>query len=385
MSEVLTSSPNSTEAPLAATAPAGVVKVHRQVKFGQCEGFMPTMRKRIDAYFEENNLSPRDSPKMYVKTAIILTWVTASYIGLAFYASTWWQGLLGCVSLGFAMAAVGFNIQHDGGHGSYSRFPLVNKLMAFTLDMMGGSSFIWKRTHNVIHHSYTNVTGVDGDIDLGIFGRLSPHQKRYGFHKYQHLYLWFLYGFLTFKWQFHDDASALLRGRVGECKVPRPKPAALAGLLLGKGIFLFLAFGLPVVAGHAWYNVALGFFATQFVLGVLLSIVFQLAHCVEHASFPLPDEESDRLESAWAMHQVETTVDFARDRWLATWFTGGLNYQIEHHLFPQICHVHYPAVAKIVEETSKEFGVHYYAHPTTGGAIASHYRWLREMGRPVSA
>ena len=301
---------------------------------------------------------------MYLKTAIILTWLLATYIGLVFFAATWWQMGLCCVSLGFAMAAVGFNIQHDGGHGSYSKYPLVNKLMAFSLDILGGSSFIWKRTHNVIHHSYTNITGVDGDIDLGFLGRLSPHQDRLWFHRYQHIYLWVLYGFLTFRWQFVDDTMAVIQGRVGHCKVPRPKPGALAVLIFGKVTFLFLAFGLPLIVGHAWYHVALGYFISQFVLGVLLSIVFQLAHCVEHASFPLPDENTDRLENEWAIHQIETTVDFAREKTLATWYTGGLNYQIEHHLFPHICHVHYPAIAKIVEATANEYGCLLYTSPS---------------------
>lgn len=352
------------------------------VKFARSDGFMQALRERVDQYFVSTGQSRRDHPRMYLKTFVILSWLVLSYVGLVFWASSWLAALALSVSLGIAMAAVGFNIQHDGGHGAYSRYPWVNGVMAFTLDVLGGSSFIWKRTHNVIHHSYTNVTGVDGDIDLGILGRLSPHQPRYAFHRIQHLYLWFLYGFITFKWQFRDDYQALLTGHVGGSKVPRPKGAELALLLLGKVLFMTLAFGLPLYL-HSWYHVAMCFFAASFAQGVLLSVVFQLAHCVEHADFPLPDAATNRIENAWAVHQVETTVDFARNSWLATYFTGGLNFQIEHHLFPQICHIHYPAISKIVEATSAEFGVRYNAHPTTMSAIRSHYRWLKQMGRPV--
>jgi len=318
---------------------------------------------------------------MYLKTAIILTWLVSSYVGLVFWATTLPQGALLAVSLGVAMAAVGFNVQHDGGHGAYSKYPFINQLMAFTLDVLGGSSFIWKRTHNIVHHSYTNVTGVDGDIDLGILGRLSPHQRRFGFHRFQHFYLWFLYGFITFKWQFRDDYMALIRGRVGETRLPFPKGMDLLVLVSGKIAFLSLAFGLPLYL-HDWKYVALFFFVASFSQGVLLSVVFQLAHCVEEASFPLPEDGSQKIENAWAVHQVETTVDFARGGKIATWFTGGLNYQIEHHLFPQICHIHYPALSKIVEQTSAEYGVRYSAHPTVTAAIRSHYNWLRRMGRP---
>ncbi|MFY9254575.1 MAG: acyl-CoA desaturase [Fuerstiella sp.] len=355
----------------------------KQVKFAKCEGFMQTLRERIDAYFEVNKISKRDSPSMYLKTFIILAWLVASYVGLVFWASTPIQAVLLAVSLGTVMAAVGFNIQHDGGHGAYSKYPFVNNAMAFMLDVLGGSSFIWKRTHNIVHHSYTNVTGVDGDIDLGILGRLSPHQPRFRYHRFQHVYLWFLYGFITFKWQFRDDYMALIRGRVGETRVPTPKGMDLLVLVSGKLTFLTLAFGIPLYL-HSWQSVAACFFLASFCQGVLLSVVFQLAHCVEEASFPLPEEGTLKFENAWAVHQVETTVDFARGGKIATWFTGGLNYQIEHHLFPQICHIHYPALSKIVQETAAEHGVRYTAHPTVLAAIKSHFNWLRRMGQPIA-
>ena len=360
--------------------PAGEIQ---RVKFARADGFMNALRERVDGYFEEQNLSKRDHPRMYLKTAVILAWTVISYLSLVLWSDSILQTLASAASLGLAMAAVGFNIQHDGGHGAYSKYPFVNGLMAFTLDILGGSSFIWKRTHNIVHHSYTNVTGVDGDIDLGFMGRLSPHQKRFWFHRLQHIYLWFLYGFITFKWQFHDDVRSLVLGRVGQTKVPRPKFGELILLLTGKVLFLTLAFGLPLYL-HAWYHVALWFFVASFVQGVMLSIVFQLAHVVEEADFPMPDGDSQRIENEWAVHQVETTVDFAQGSWLARWYTGGLNFQIEHHLFPQICHIHYPAISKIVRETSEEFGVRYIAHETIWLAIGSHYRWLRELGRSNS-
>ena len=355
----------------------------KRVKFGVADGFMQTLRKRVDEYFNETNLSRHDQPRLYLKCFVILAWTALSYCALVFWASSWPVALLAAASLGAAMAGVGFNIQHDGGHGAFSKHGWINKATAFTLDILGGSSFIWKRTHNIVHHSYTNVTGVDGDIELGGLGRLSPHQPRYFFHRFQHIYLWFLYGFITFKWQFHDDTMALVKGRVGDTRVPRPNAKEWCVLIAGKLIFLTLAFGLPLML-HPWYAVAGFFFATSFVQGVLLSIVFQLAHVVEHADFPMPEGDAKRIENEWAAHQVETTVDFAQNSWLASWYTGGLNFQIEHHLFPQICHAHYPAIAKIVEETSAEYGVKYYSHPTTWSAIKSHYRWLREMGRPVA-
>lgn len=360
------------------------VRTSDPVRFGKSAGFLVTLRQRIDTYFEESGKKRRDLPQMYLKTAIIMAWFVASYVGLVFFATAVWQAALLCVSLGFAMAAIGFNIQHDGGHNAYSDSKRINNLMAMTLDLLGGSSYLWKRTHNQIHHSYTNIDGHDDDIDLGVLGRLSPHQPSYWFHKAQHVYLWFLYGFLPFKWQLYDDLGFMVHRRIAGHRYPRPKGWELAVFIGGKLMFLGWALALPLFF-HKWYVVLAAWFGVSWLQGVILSVVFQLAHVVEEADFPAPDEITNRIENEWAIHQVETTVDFARTSRLVNWFTGGLNYQIEHHLFPQICHLHYPALSQIVEETSKEFGVSYSAHQTFGAAVASHYRLLKAMGRPTSA
>lgn len=351
------------------------------VKFNRNEGFMSSLRARVDEHFDRTGQAQRDVAKMYVKTATILLWVAASYVLLVFGASAWWQAGLLAVSLGLALSAVGFNIQHDASHGAFSRFPLINRLLAMTLDCLGGSSYVWKWKHNVLHHSYTNIAGHDDDIELGGMGRLSPDLPRYKFHRFQHWYLWFLYGFIAVKWQWFDDFRNIAEGKIGSHKIPRPKGWDMAVFVLGKIFFFGMAFVLPMVF-HKWY-VVLGVYATaSFVQGVVLAVVFQLAHCVDEAKFPMPEPETGKMEYEWAIHQVLTTVDFARKSKVVGWYTGGLNFQIEHHLFPRISHVHYPAVSRIVEETCQEFGVPYAANETFLGAVASHYRFLKRMGQP---
>ena len=350
------------------------------LKFGDSEGFLTSLRRKVDDYFATSGKPRRDCWQMYVKTAVIAAWTLGSWAILVFVASNWWQALLASFSLGMAMSGVGFNIQHDGGHLAYSKHRWVNRLMGMSLDLLGGSSFFWRKTHNIIHHTFTNVTGYDGDIDLGVLGRLSPHQPRYFFHRLQHLYLWFLYGFISFKWQYYDDFSGLLTGRIGVTKVERPKGLELLILLGGKIFFFTMALVIPMMY-HPWYLVLAFYFLTAFMQGVVLSTIFQLAHCLEEADFPEPIGDPARIENEWAIHQVETTVDFARSNRLISWYAGGLNFQIEHHLFPQICHLHYPAIAPLVEETCREFGVKYRSHPTVTSAVRSHYRWLRRLGR----
>jgi len=204
------------------------------------------------------------------------------------------------------------------------------------------------------------------------------------FHRLQHYYLWALYGFLPMKWHIYDDFRDVVTGRIAGHQFPRPKGWDLVTFVAGKSLFFSLAFVLPSLL-HPWWCVLALYGIASFVQGVTLSVVFQMAHCVEEAEFPQPSPETGRIENSWAVHQVETTVDFAHRNRLLAWLVGGLNYQIEHHLFPQICHVHYPALAPIVEQTSREFGVRYTAHRTLLRGILSHFRWLRRMGMRATA
>jgi len=358
-----------------------------KLKFNGSDRFLRELRKRVDAYFERTGHSRRDCPQMYFKTATILAWFFSAYFLLLFASTSWLSAVPLAIVLGLAVAAIGFNIQHDGGHRAYSERAWVNRTMALTLDLMGGSCYFWDWKHNSIHHTYPNVNGQDDDINLGFLGRLSPQQKRYWFHRLQGIYLWVLYGFLAIKWHLVDDFQQIATGYIGGHKIPRPKGKDLFMFIAGKVVFFSMAFGIPMLL-HRWWAV-LGVYAlAAFVSGVVLSVVFQLAHCVEEAEFPVPvpaEGGSERMQTEWAIHQVQTTVDFARGNWLLCWFLGGLNFQIEHHLFHKICHVHYPALSKVVEEACREFGVQYNAHKSFFSAVKSHFNFLVEMGRPPSA
>jgi linoleoyl-CoA desaturase len=357
------------------------VELGRKLKFDKDDRFQIELRRRVDEFCRSHELRQRDCPQMYLKTAILLTSLAVSYGLLVFVARTWWQALPLAILLGLTTAGIGFNIQHDGGHRAYSNHRWVNRMMAMSLDLIGGSSYLWHWKHAVLHHTYANITDHDTDIDWGGLGRVTPHQKRFKLHRWQHFYLWPFYGLISIKWHLHDDFQELITGRIKAHKIPRPKGWNLAIFLGGKGVFLVVALVIPLML-HSWW-VALTFYAvTEFVLGMAMSIVFLLAHMVEPAEFPIPRKDTGRIEKAWAIHQVETTVDFSRNSRVAAWLFGGLNFQIEHHLFPRICHINYPAISKIVEGTCREFGVEYRDHQTFLSGVASHFRWLRRMGMP---
>lgn len=353
------------------------------LKFRTPDDFRNALRNCLDNYFAAAGRRPRDCPQMYVKSAVIFAVCATTYALLLFAVSAWWMALPLSLLLGLSLAAVGFNIQHDGGHGAYSEHRWINKLASLTLDLAGASSYIWARKHNAIHHSYTNVAGHDDDINIGFLGRLSPHQKRIWFHRLQHLYLWILYGFLPMKWHLYDDFRDVIRGRVGEHRIARPRGRELATFIGGKLLFFSLAFLIPMLM-HPWWGVLLMYLAATFVQGLVLSVVFQMAHSVEAADFPAEPLPPGSMESTWAVHQVQTTVNFApENRWI-TWLVGGLNFQIEHHLFPNISHIHYPGLAPLVRQTCEKFGLRYAAYETLFDAVASHFRWLRRMGTPAA-
>jgi linoleoyl-CoA desaturase len=364
--------------PAVAVSPSTIMPATK-VRFGRESGFHSDLKARVDAYFEQTGRSERDVPAMYLKTAMILAWFAGSWALMVFSGPSLGLGLVYAISLGLAVAGIGMSVQHDANHGGYSRHAWVNSVMGWTLDAAGASSFVWRTKHNAIHHTFTNVDGQDDDLDIGLLARWTEEQSHRPWHRFQHLYTWALYGFLLPKWVFLDDFRNIASRRIGRHKLAQPTRMQWATLLAGKAAFVTWAlivpmFFLPV----SW--VVLFFFVMCFTVGVTLSITFQLAHCVEEADFPSPGADG-RLPTDWAEHQLYTTVDFAMGNPLLTWYMGGLNFQVEHHLFPRVCHLHYPALARIVEATALAHGLKYRATPTLHQAVASHYSLLKRLGR----
>jgi linoleoyl-CoA desaturase len=249
-------------------------------------------------------------------------------------------------------------------------------------DLLGASSYLWRYKHVVLHHTFTNVEGVDDDINMGFMGRLAPIQRRRAFHRFQHMYLWLLYPWMGLKWFLVDDFVALIKGSVGAQKVPRPKNWDLTWLILGKVLHFSVILFIPMyVAGVG--ATLIFYFVAQMTLGFVAAVTFQLAHCVEEAQFVNPAHASEEPVD-FAMHQLATTVDFMPGSRLVNWYVGGLNHQTIHHLFPTIAHQHYPALSKVIADTCREFGVEYKVSKTLWAALRSHYRWLRRMGQPVA-
>ena len=344
------------------------------------KSFHVELKKRINQYFKQTGKSSTGEGKIYTKAIILLVSFASLYMHLVFFTPPFFWAILECILFGAVVAAIGFNIMHDGAHGSFSKHKMLNKFAAFTLNVLGGNSFMWDVKHNVIHHAYTNIDGVDDDIDIQPWMRMSSTQPKYAMHKYQHIYFWLLYSLLYILWIFVLDYQKYFKKRIGVMPLKRMSVKDHFVFWGFKVLNLFLFVGLPIytLGFTSWL---VGFLIFTVVAGLTISIVFQLAHTVEHTHFPMPDEDTGRLEDEWAIHQLKTTANFAPRSKFISWFVGGLNFQVEHHLFPKISHIHYPAISKIVKQACREFDIPYLEYPRMRQAIASHVSFLKQMGR----
>ncbi|MCB1137134.1 MAG: acyl-CoA desaturase [Leptospiraceae bacterium] len=355
-----------------------------RISFPQSNSFYQTLKARVDDYFRESRKQKTGNASMYIKTAIILAWLVTAYVLLVFFSASFLMAIITAFALAQGFVLVGFNIMHDANHGSYSRNKTVNRIMGWSLDLIGGSSMLWKQKHNVLHHTYTNVHDLDDDLLTGGLLRLSPRQEWKPWHRFQLWYAFPLYSLLTISWLAFYDFQKLITGRVGAHRMPNIGALQRLFFFSTKLFYVAYALALPLFF-HPVLHVLLVFLAIHLVTGLSLAIVFQMAHTNSSRSFPQAKPESGMLPDDWATHQVITTADFAPNRPLAAWYLGGLNYQIEHHLFSRICHVHYPALSRIVRSTCREFSIDYQSFPSIGAAFLAHVRFLRQMGRPPEA
>lgn len=349
--------------------------------------FFETLNKRVNSYFEENKIARTGNASLFIKTVIMFSLFIAPYIlMLSLNISQWWM-LLFTVIIGIGMAGVGMNVMHDGNHGVFSSRKWVNKLMGGSMFILAGNVYNWKVQHNVLHHTYTNVDGHDEDLDAGRVIRFSEHSKWFWFHQFQQYYSILLYSLLTFNWAIFTDfkqTRSYLKRNLSYGKMPNPV-VQWSTVIISKIVYLFVWIVLPMIfVDIAWWKVLIGFLVMHCTAGLILSVIFQLAHVVEAAEMPLPDAEG-KLKSTWAIHQLFTTVNFSTKSRFLNWFTGGLNHQVEHHLYPNISHVHYKNIAKIVRETALEFNLPYHEYETMWAAVQAHFRHLKKMGAKPTA
>jgi len=357
----------------------------KNLKFTNLEGteFSKVLRTRVNDYFKKNNKSIYGNGKMVIKTIFMLSvffiplfiistgMVTTPLLLFALY-----------ITSGLGMAGVGMGVMHDAIHGSYSKSKKINKYLGYSMNLIGANANVWRVQHNVLHHTYTNIDHADDDINAPFFLRFSPNAKRYWIHRFQYIYIWFFYGLSTISWITTKDFVRLNRYKgMGFFKGGAEFRKEILKVLVWKILYYSYALVLPIIMVPlpAWI-IVLAFLSMHFVTGIVISIVFQTAHIVLDAEFPQPDENGG-IDNNWTIHQMATTSNYSPKSRFFSWLIGGLNFQVEHHLFPNISHIHYRKLSQIVSMTALEFQVPYLVKETFFGAIGDHVKMLRQLGR----
>ncbi len=344
--------------------------------------FIDTLRERVNSYFRVNRISKYGNKNMVLKTVFMFSlfiipysmMITGVFSGSILFLLLW-------IIMGLGMAGIGLSVMHDANHGSYSGNRRVNKLLGYTLNMLGGNSYLWKIQHNYLHHAYTNIENADDDIHVPHFLRFSPHSEKHAIQRFQHIYVWFFYAISTLLWVTSKNILQFFRYRKKNLiKKNKEFSMEFAKEIIWKALYYFVFIALPVILlpVPVWL-IVVSFMIMHSIMGLSLSAIFQPAHIMPSSEYPLPDNKGN-MENNWAIHQVLTTSDYAPKSRIFSWLIGGLNFQIEHHLFPNICHVHYYTVSKFVKQTSAEFGLPYHVQPTFFHAIRNHIKMLKRLG-----
>jgi len=344
--------------------------------------FSQSVKERVNIYFDENGISRHANTQMVVKTIALVSLYVGAYLLIMLGNLPLGVMWLLCIVMGIGMAGIGFSVSHDALHGAYSSNEKVNTALGLTFDLLGANGYIWKITHNVVHHTYTNIHQHDEDLEVAEFIRLSPHSEYKPIHKLQHFLAFPAYSFATVFWAFIKDYKYFFKAHLGPYENKSHPAKEWAILIVTKILYYLYTIVLPLMLlDITFIQWLIGFMSLHMVAGIILGVIFQLAHVVEQTDHPQPDENA-HIDNHWLIHEMETTANFARDNKLLCWYVGGLNFQIEHHLFPKVCSIHYPAISHIVEATAKEYGVPYHMNDTFLGAVASHYRVLKKHGQP---
>jgi linoleoyl-CoA desaturase len=361
------------------------MKTSEAIRFSTAKNdFFNTLNKRVNEYFKNNSLSRYSNTHMIVKTVFMFALYFVPFAVILTGTITNLYVLFGLsILMGLGVAGIGLAVMHDANHGAYSNKPWINNLVGYSLNIVGGNSFNWKVQHNVLHHTYTNIHDVDEDISPRGILRMCPHGEWKSVHRFQHMYAWFFYCEMTLVWVLAKDFLRIRTyhkdGLVKNQKTTLAKELTI--LIASKLLYFVYILGLPMwLTDITFGQWVIGFLAMHWLAGFILAVIFQPAHVSEGTEFPLPEADG-RMDNTWAIHQLHTTSNYANKNRVLSWYCGGLNFQIEHHLFPNICHIHYRDLSKIVENTAKEFGLPYMQTPTFIEALESHARTLRALGK----
>ena len=343
--------------------------------------FFHSLKRKVSLYFLERKITRFGNSLLIIKSIFWIGVFVASYILILSNKFNTWQLILLTMVFGFSMFLLSINIAHDASHHSFSSNPRVNKALSYVFELIGANSKMWDMLHNKSHHPFVNLHENDLAIATEPFLRLSPDARYKRIYKYQHFYAFFLYSISTIFWVFAKDFKFFRKKKVGPIFQESPSTLDYAVLIVSKLFYLSYTLVIPIlVLNVPWWYVIIGFVIMHVTMGITLGLTFQTTHSVAETE-KISVKETKELDCSWAYHVLRGTSDFSTQSRVYNWFFGGLNTHVAHHLFPNVSHVHYPAISLIIKETAGEFGYPYIENKGMFAALRSHFRYLKRLGK----
>lgn len=346
--------------------------------------FIKELREKVNDYFKENNISKYGNSSIVIKSVLMIAlYIVPFILMLTGVVTSVFEIFICWIFMGIGMAGIGMGLMHDANHRTFSKNSTTNKWLSKSIYLLGGFPPTWRYQHNTLHHGFTNIDGYDEDISPIDMLRFSPNQPLQKIHRYQQWYAWGFYCLMTLAWATRKDFRQLLRYKKEEVPLSKNNKynMLMVDLTISKILYYVVFLVVPIIALPIhWYLTLLFFFVMHFMSGLILSAIFQTAHVMPTSVYPLPDKEGN-LEDNWAIHQLLTTTNYAPKSRIFSWLIGGLNYQVEHHLFPNISHVHYKKISQMVQDTTRKYNLPYYVQGNFLLAVYGHFKMLKMLGR----
>lgn len=356
--------------------------MEQRIKFkvkNQDDPFYQELKQQVSAYLRTQPSGRYGNGIMLLKAVLFLSMYWGAYFFILFGSLSTGALLVLYASLGISGLFIAFNLSHDAAHGSLVSSPKLNKHIYYlTFNPLGTDAYLWGMRHNLSHHSFPNVDGVDADIDNNFLVRLSPNRPLLPHHRWQYLYAPVLYLFFTLHWVFIKDWHYLFRKDLANLRDIHHPAGEVLGFLGAKLFYFFYLIALPIWMGIAWETVVLGFLLFHGVMSYFFLFTNIMNHHSEEAEFPKRDANGF-LPGSWAQHQMATCLDFHPTSKVWNFFFGGFNAHSAHHLFPTVCHIHYPVISKMVIELTKKYGIAY-KQSTWWPSLRSHFRNMKKLG-----
>ena len=347
---------------------------------GNHSDFYRTVKTRVHRYLARSGRTRFADHRVATKALGCLAVAAGAYGLILSGAFSVWEMLLLANVYGVASLLLALSVGHDAAHDAVFFSKRLNRITQFLcFCLLGADPYLWRLRHVKSHHVFPNVNGCDIDIDSNMFLRLTPNHRRRWYHRFQHLYAPIIFWLVDIHTVFIQDFQYLFKRRLANLVDIRHSIGAYASFAACKLVYVLIVFLVPLwMLPLPWWQVLAGALIMSFVASCLFVYLLIGTHFAEETEFPEVGADGS-IDHDWAVHAMITSLDWSPYSRLAQFLSGGANAHAAHHLFPNVCHIHYIAITRIIARAAREYG---FTHnvSTLPRMVRSHFRFLKAMG-----